>query len=333
MKSFSWLAVSCLVVGTFVGCSSNPTSNTEDEPGSGGSGGNSRAGSSATVAGTSNSSGTASTPAGGTGNAAGGSSPAQGGQSMAGSSPGGSPPASGGSGTGGSAEPGTGGQSGGSGPGGANGGAGGTGPLPPFVAACAPQKYTPSATPGAACVSTFVPELPLVASFEEEGVAPGWGIYPTVDGGTGFAPTSATPSVGGANDTTQSLACKVVNLPQGVKVQVGFGTQCQDVRTFKGISFWAKGSIDGTTQPFIVTANTLVIQLGSEKSLLGGCQGAGCAASPPDKRVSISGEWREYRIPFDCFGDGKVFDGYYTNILFNAFGANSNFAIDEVGYY
>ena len=58
-----------------------------------------------------------------------------------------------------------------------------------------------------------------------------------------------------------------------------------------------------------------------------------CAAAPPDKRITISADWKEYRIPFDCFGDGLVFDGYYTNILFSAFGTNSTFAIDQVGYY
>ena len=72
---------------------------------------------------------------------------------------------------------------------------------------------------------------------------------------------------------------------------------------------------------------------GSEKSLLGGCVGDGCSAAPPDKRITIAADWKEYRIPFDCFGDGLVFDGYYTNILFSAFGTNSSFAIDQVGYY
>jgi hypothetical protein len=120
---------------------------------------------------------------------------------------------------------------------------------------------------------------------------------------------------------------------QGIKIQVGFGMQCQDVRTFTGLSFWAKGAVDAATQPFPVDANTIVIQIGAETALLGGCQGGTCSATPPDKRVVISSDWKEYRIPFDCFGDGKVFDGYYTNILFSAFGTSSNFAIDQVGYY
>jgi hypothetical protein len=47
----------------------------------------------------------------------------------------------------------------------------------------------------------------------------------------------------------------------------------------------------------------------------------------------LSADWKEYRVPFDCFGDGMVFDGYFTNILFSAFGTNSAFSIDEVGYY
>jgi hypothetical protein len=150
---------------------------------------------------------------------------------------------------------------------------------------------------------------------------------------TGFTPTTATPSAGGANATAMALNYVVTNLAQGIKLQVGFGTQCQDVRTFQGLSFWAKGTIDAATMPFAVDANTIVIQIGSETSLLGGYMGGTCSAAPPDKRVVISADWKEYRIPFNCFGDGKVFDGYYTNILFSAFGTNSNFSIDQVGYY
>ena len=92
-------------------------------------------------------------------------------------------------------------------------------------------------------------------------------------------------------------------------------------------------AIDAATAPFPVDANTLVLLLGSETSSQGGCTGASCSAAAPDKRVTITADWKQYEIPFDCFGTGTVFDGYYTNILFNAFGTNSNFAIDEVGYY
>jgi hypothetical protein len=191
--------------------------------------------------------------------------------------------------------------------------------------------YTPSATPGAACATTAVPSVPLIANFEAAGVAPGWGVYPNVDGMTGFMPTTATPSAGGANGTAQALAFTVTGLTQGIKIQVGFGTQCQDVRTFTGLSFWAKGTIDAATVPFAVDANTLVLLVGSEKSAQGGCTGT--CSNAPDRRVTITADWQEYRIPFDCFGDGTGFDGYYTNILFNAFGTNSSFAIDQVGYY
>lgn len=343
MNSFTRLAFALVYLGVgLAACSSNPTSNKgddddDDDDGISSGATSSRGGSDPGASGSSpsNSAGSGTTPNGGSGSSVGGGTESNGGsapQTGGTAATGGNPPVGGGA-SGGAANAGAGGQSGGTGPGGGNGGASGSGPLPPYVATCAPQKYTPTATPGAACETTFVPEVQLIAGFEGEGVAPGWGVYPNVDGKTGFTPATATPAAGGANETTQALAFKVTNLQQGIKVQVGFGTQCQDVRTFKGISFWAKGNIDGATQPFIVTANTLVVQLGGEKTLLGGCQGAGCVAAPPDKRVSISAEWREYRIPFDCFGDGKVFDGYYTTILFNAFGPNSNFAIDEVGYY
>ncbi len=236
-----------------------------------------------------------------------------------------------GAGTGGSGGAGTGGGSGTAGSAGA--GTGGSGNPNAVVATCAAQTYTPSATPGAACATKAVPVTPIVAAFETAGAAAGWGVYPNVDGKTGFMPTTATPSAGGANASTMALNFTVAAVEQGIKLEVGFGTQCQDVRTFKGLSFWAKGTIDAATAPFAVDANTVVIQVGSEKSLLGGCVGEGCSAAPPDKRVVISADWKEYRVPFDCFGDGKVFDGYYTKILFSAFGTNSAFSIDQVGYY
>lgn len=223
---------------------------------------------------------------------------------------------------------------GGASAGGSSAGSGGAaGNSNAVVASCAPQKYTPTGTPGAACATKVVPAVPLIAAFDTPGLAAGWGVYPNVTGMTGFTPATATPSPGGANGTSQALAFTVANLAQGIKIQVGFGMQCQDVRSFSGLSFWAKGTIDAATLPFAVEANTIVVQIGSETSTLGGCQGATCAAAPPDKRVTITTDWKEYRVPFDCFGDGKVFDGYYTNILFNAFGTNSSFAIDQVGYY
>ena len=253
-----------------------------------------------------------------------------------GSSNGTSGSGTGGAGTAGSGTAGSGtggaGTAGAGGAGGGTAGAGGTGGAP-IVATCSAQMYTPSDTPGAACVTKAVPAAPLIAAFETAGVAAGWGVYPNVDNMTGFMPTMATPSAGGANGTAMALAFTVTNLAQGIKLQVGFGTQCQDVRTFEGLSFWAKGTIDAATVPYTVEANTLVVQVGSEKSLQGGCMGDGCSAAPPDKRVTITAAWQEYRIPFDCLGDGMVFDGYYTNILFSALGTNSSFAIDQVGYY
>lgn len=307
MKHLTTLAL--LVTSAVCGlaaCSSNV-----DEPGN--TAGKSSGGSSA---GTSNV--TAGTPSGGSG-----SVPIAGSTSTAGT------PATGGSGGGGGgANGGTAGSSGG-----ASGGSGGAATNPnAVVATCATQMYTPTDAPGAACVTKAVPAAKLIAAFETAGAAAGWGVYPNVDGMTGFTPATATPSTGGANGTTMALNFTVTNLTQGMKLQVGFGTQCQDVRTFEGLSFWAKGTIDAATMPFAVDANTLVIQLGSENSFLGGCMGE-CEAAPPDKRVTLSADWKEYRIPFDCFGDGMVFQGYFTNILFSAFGSNSAFSIDEVGYY
>jgi hypothetical protein len=315
MKHLSTLALVATFAGSVLAaCSSDPEGESDTNKG----GSTSTAGSIATAGTTTTTAGTSS---GGTGSGTAGSA-------SAGTNSGGANTA--GSGTSGSASGGT--ATGGSG-GSASGGSGGASNPNAVVTTCGAQKYTPSATPGAACVTKAVPATPLIAAFETAGAAPGWGVYPNVDGMTGFTPATATPSAGGANGTTMALSYVVTNLAQGIKLQVGFGTQCQDVRTFQGLSFWAKGTIDAATAPFPVDANTIVIQVGSEKSLLGGCVGNGCSAAPPDKRITIAADWKEYRIPFDCFGDGLVFDGYYTNILFSAFGTNSSFAIDQVGYY
>jgi hypothetical protein len=315
MKHLSTLALVATFAGSVLAaCSSDPEGESDTNKG----GSTSTAGSIATA-------GTTTTTAG---TSTGGTSSGTAGSASAGTSSGGANTA--GSGTSGSASGGT--ATAGSG-GSASGGSGGASNPNAVVTTCGAQKYTPSATPGAACVTKAVPATPLIAAFETAGAAPGWGVYPNVDGMTGFTPATATPSAGGANGTTMALSYVVTNLAQGIKLQVGFSTQCQDVRTFQGLSFWAKGTIDAATAPFPVDANTIVIQVGSEKSLLGGCVGNGCSAAPPDKRITIAADWKEYRIPFDCFGDGLVFDGYYTNILFSAFGTNSSFAIDQVGYY
>jgi hypothetical protein len=322
MKRFATLAfASSIAAGFLFACSSD---NSDDS--GGGAGHTSSAGS-----------GTAGSSAGSLSIGGGGSGAinTQGGNSTAGSATAGS--SNGGSGTAGS---GTGGASGGSSSNGgaanggaANGGSAGGDNANAVVSTCQAQTYTPTATPGAACATKMVPVAKLISDFEAAGAPAGWGVYPNVDGMTGFTPATVMSSAGGANGTAKALAFTVTNLAQGIKIEVGFGTQCQDVRTFKGLSFWAKGSIDAATMPYAVDANTLVLQVGSETSALGGCQGGTCSAAPPDKRITISADWKEYRIPWDCFGDGKVFDGYYTRILFSAFGTNSSFAIDQVGYY
>jgi hypothetical protein len=207
-----------------------------------------------------------------------------------------------------------------------SGGSGGGNPNA-VIAECGTQMYTPGAAAGAACTTTVVPATPLIASFESG--AAGWHVYP--ENNAGFAPQTATPAPGGANGTANALAFKVTNVDKGIRIQVDFGMQCQDVRTFKGLSFWAKGTVD-KYDPFTIPANTLVVYLNSEKTENGGCT-SNCAAGPHDKRVPIEAGWKEYRIPFDCFGDATTFAGYYTRIWFDAMGSNSDFAIDEVGYY
>jgi hypothetical protein len=309
MKYVTPFAIAALLSATGFACSSDPEENDGGNAGSG----NTNAGSGNTNAGAGNTNAGSGNTNAGSGNTTAGQSTGGGGAGTAGT------PATGGAGSGGT------------------GGTGGTGGAPnnpdAVVATCMAQMYTPTDTPGAACVTKAVPATPLIAAFETAGPAAGWGVYPNMDGQTGFMPTMATPSAGGANGTTMALNFTVTNVTQGIKLELGFGTQCQDVRTFEGLSFWAKGTIDAATVPYAVEANTIVIQVGSEKSLLGGCVGDGCSAAPPDKRVAITPDWKEYRVPWDCFGDGLVFDGYYRNILFSALGTNATFSIDEVGYY
>jgi hypothetical protein len=322
MRNTAYLAAVVAVgaAAAFLGCSSSDDSSSSF----GGSTSNTAGGGQTSTTG---GGGATSTVGGGGATSAAGTSSSAG-SSSAGTSAGGASAGSGGAATGGGGA-----AAGGTGGAAAGGSAGAGGASSAVVATCGAQMYTPVAVPGAACATTVVPASPLIAAFEGTGVAPGWGVYPNVDNMTGFSPATATPSAGGANGTTQALAFTVTNLTQGIKIQVGFGTQCQDVRTFTGLSFWAKGTIDAATVPFAVDANTLVLLLGSETSSQGGCTGGTCSAAAPDRRVTITTDWKEYRIPFDCFGTGTVFDGYYTNILFNAFGTNSNFAIDQVGYY
>jgi hypothetical protein len=318
MKRFTTFAfVGTIVAGGLFACSSDPDPSDTN-------GGHAGTTSTAGTIGTGGSNAGGSLNTGGSGiNTQGGSAPVAG-TAAGGTSAGGT--AAGGTAAGGTAAGGT-----------AAGGTGGSSDNPnAVVSMCAPQTYTPTATPGAACATTVVPAAKLISDFEN--AVAGWGIYRnmgTATDLTGVTPNTAPPTAtaGGANATAKALAVTVANVTQGIRLEVGYGTQCQDVRTFKGLSFWAKGTIDAATEPYAVDANTIVLQVGAETSKLGGCTTGTCADAPPDKRITISADWKEYRIPFDCFGDGKVFDGYYRNILFNVFGTNSNFAIDQVGYY
>jgi hypothetical protein len=337
LTTFAFVASLAGIAG-MAACSSGSS----DAPTAAGGSGNTSAGGAATAGAATAGAATAGAATGGaaTGGAARGGA-ATGGAATGGASGAGTAGSAGASGAGaGGASAGSGGASGGAGgasagSGGASGSGGGSSAV---VTTCGAQVYTPTATPNAVCVTKVVPAAKLVSDFEAAGVAPGWGVYPTVDAMTGFVPTTATPSTtaGGANGTTKSLSFVVTALAQGIKIQVGFGTQCQDVRTFTGLSFWAKGTIDAVaTTPYQVNANTLVLELGSENTAQGGCMAGTmtCSTAPNDQRVTITTDWKEYRIPFNCFGNAMGFDGYYTNILFHAFGTNSNFAIDQVGYY
>ncbi len=86
-------------------------------------------------------------------------------------------------------------------------------------------------------------------------------------------------------------------------------------------------------------ANTLVVLLGTQKTVPV-AEGGDCVVGTdplcyihPDYQMTLTGDWREYRIPFDCFGDGSVFDGHVLSLLFHARGASFDFSIDEISFY
>jgi hypothetical protein len=230
---------------------------------------------------------------------------------------------------------GAGGATGGTG-GAATGGGGAGGGSGAIVTMCPGKTYTATATPGGVCAGNVqVPAVVGIANFDS-GTAAGWGVYANGTGGT-VTPTittnAATPSAPGANGSAMALAYTVAGAAKGIRINDGYG-MCQDVRTFTGLSFWAKGTVDAATTPtadFPVDANTLIITLGAEKSAQGGCT-TGCL-NVPDIRLTISSEWKLYEIPFNCFGDATVFDGYFNSILISEYGTNATFAIDEVSYY
>ena len=226
---------------------------------------------------------------------------------------------------------------GGGGAGGAaTGGGGAGGGSGAIVTMCPGKTYTPTTTPGGVCAGNVqVPAVAGIANFDS-GTAAGWGVYANGTGGTvtpAITTNAATPSAPGANGSAMSLAYTVAGAAKGIRINDGYG-MCQDVRTFTGLSFWAKGTVDAATTPtadFPVDANTLIITLGAEKSAQGGCT-TGCS-NVPDIRLTITSDWKLYEIPFNCFGDATVFDGYFNSILISEYGTNANFAIDEVSYY
>jgi hypothetical protein len=220
-----------------------------------------------------------------------------------------------------------------------SGGSGGSGGSDAFIVTCGVQTYTPASPATGACAAPTVLKDASISTFDDD--APGWGVYDNEGAGTTTTPSTyangplspASPGANGSAKAIHYLGGK--DFAKGLRFHLGYG-ECQDVKAFQGISFWAKGTIAAETAGgWGVAADTLVVQLGSQNSLPTN-EGGDCTEScymHPDKRVTLTSDWREYRIPFDCFGDGKIFDGHLKSLLFVVRGATFDVSLDEVSFY
>ncbi len=226
----------------------------------------------------------------------------------------------------------------GAGGGSATGGAGTGGSGNATTATCPDQTYAAVTDPPGACSTSSAPTVPQIADFESSAL--GWGVYANGTTGTttvpaAFAEGDVETSAGGPVGSVNALNYAGSGFDQGLRFNVGYGAVCQDVSGFDGLSFWAKGTVAAATTPYEVDANVVIVKLGSQKTLPEGENGdctADCGAHP-DYRQVITTTWTEYRIPFDCFGDGTVFDGHLLSMLLEVRGDTFDVSIDNVGYY
>jgi hypothetical protein len=110
----------------------------------------------------------------------------------------------------------------------------------------------------------------------------------------------------------------------GIRVSSSFAT-CQDVRTYSGVSFWAKGTTAASTDWGGIAANTVILFLSDGTTNI-------------DTRVALTGgdTWTEYRVPFNCVGDTSMpskFEGYVKSFDIQIHAPTFDIALDEVSFY
>jgi hypothetical protein len=208
-----------------------------------------------------------------------------------------------------------------------------------IVTTCGDQTYAAASPSKGVCAAPTVIKSPSISTFEDGAL--GWGVYDNEGAGTTTTPATyengaivpAAPGANGSGKAIQYLGGK--DFPRGLRFNLGY-TDCLDVKAFEGISFWAKGTIAAEAPGgWDVAASNLVVQIGSQNSLPTS-EGGDCTENcymHPDARITLTADWKEYRIPFDCFGDGKVFDGHMKSLLFVVRGSTFDVSIDEVNFY
>jgi hypothetical protein len=195
---------------------------------------------------------------------------------------------------------------------------------------------TAAGTGGASTVDACAP----FADFEDSD--DGFGVYASENAAEG----SLTKPVGGmlgglaTNDTSEGADGTSGSLlyagsgydpsvvdsgPGGIRFAADLTEACSDVTGLTGISFWAKGTIDATTEWGGVPANTLILYLVADVADEGGSQ--------VDFRQELTGTWTEYQIPFADFGAEGYDATVVERVKFMLPGGAFDVGIDQVGFY
>src|SRR5690606_21320224 len=82
--------------------------------------------------------------------------------------------------------------------------------------------------------------------------------------------------------------------PGGIRLAVDTIEACQDVSSYTGISFWAKGTIEATDEWGGIPADTVILFAVGSIADEGGTE--------VDYRLTLSSSWTHHEIPFDDFG-------------------------------
>ncbi len=127
--------------------------------------------------------------------------------------------------------------------------------------------------------------------------------------GSGFGP--ATPGLG----------------PGGIRLAVDPLLACQNVSSYTGISFWAKGTIAADTEWGVLPDTIVLFAVASI---------ADEANTFLDYRLLLDSTWTKHEIPFTAFGlpeSGGFTANTVQRIVIWITGHTFNVAIDDVGFY